>query len=52
LKREKDQRDNGSDFSKAVEAIGIDVSTGYKRVKRRNKGGYEALLTSKKRKTT
>ena len=47
LKREKDQRVNGSDFSKAVEAIGIDVSTGYKWVKRRNKGGYEALLMSK-----
>ena len=47
LKREKDQRVNGSDFSKAIEAIGIDVSTGYKRVKRRNKGGYEALLMSK-----
>jgi len=39
LKREKDQRVNGSDFSKAVEAIGIDVSTGYKRVKRREQGG-------------
>jgi len=47
LKREKDQRVNGSDFSKAIEAIDIDVSTGYKRVKRRNKGGYEVLLTSK-----
>jgi len=59
LKREKDQRvkqklsflylvgANGSDFSKAVEAIGIDVSTGYKWVKRWNKGGYEALLPSK-----
>jgi len=35
LKREKDQRVNGSDFSKAIEAIGIDVSTGYKWVKRR-----------------
>jgi len=44
LKREKDQRVNGSDFSKAIEAIGIDVSTGYKWVKRRNKGDMRLCL--------
>jgi len=47
LKREKDQRVNGSDFSKAVEAIGIDVSTGYKWVKRRNKGDMRLCLRAR-----
>jgi transposase len=59
IKREKDPRikqklsflyivgGNGLGFSKAVEAVGIDLSTGYKWVKRWNNEGYEGLLPSK-----
>jgi putative transposase len=37
---------DGQSFERAVEAIGIDVSTGYKWIKRWNGKGYKGLLPS------